>query len=82
MAREADAYWATILTTTVAYDVWAMHTGHETASGGMRRYTEHHWQKFMLCGLLGGLALHFLSQDFDPANLILGKERHETPAPN
>lgn len=78
MSHEADAYWLSILAGTVAYDAWALHTGHETASSGMRRYTEAPWQKFLLCGVLGGLALHFLSDQYDPGNLVFRKEHHVT----
>lgn len=81
MNKEPDTsgtgYWAAVLATTVAYDAWALSTGHETASSAMRRYTEQPWQKVLFCGVLGGLALHFLSEQYDPGNLIFGREHHE-----
>lgn len=64
--NKADQFWLDFGKSVVDFDINAMLHGEETLSACVRRHTEKPWQKFMLIGFMGGLAVHFL---LPPINL-------------
>lgn len=77
--KSGDYIWTATALAFLGYDAWALATEHETASHAMRRYTESPARKFLFVGIVGGLALHFLSEQYDPFRLTIERMRRETP---